>query len=99
MHPALHLPHHDTDRAFILLQRLGVWGVRIVTDSAGRRLLQLPTREAAAVAMLLFRGHYGTTGRLVGMAERTRGPQRPAAAPDDVPPTPHAQRPASDPPA
>lgn len=70
MHPALHLPHHDADRALILLQRLGVWGVRIVTDSTGRRLLQLPTREAAAVAMLLFRGHYGTTGRLVHICRR-----------------------------
>ena len=70
MHPALHLPHSDTDSASILLQQFGVWGGRIVTDSTGRRLLQLPTREAAAVAMLLFRGHYGTTGRLVHICRR-----------------------------
>jgi len=65
MHPALHLPHRDADHAALLLQKSGVWGVRIVTDSAGRRLLQLPTRDATAAAMLIFRERYGTPGRLL----------------------------------
>jgi hypothetical protein len=61
----LHLPHHDTDSAALQLLKSGVWCTRVVTDITGRRLLQLPTREAAAAAMLILRERFGTTGQIV----------------------------------
>jgi hypothetical protein len=47
-----------------LLRHSGIQAT-LVTDSAGRELLRLPSNDTAAAAMLILRERYGNPGELV----------------------------------